>query len=81
MSASKYRCSFQLSVKGSRVCINAVFSPAITTQRWDVYVEAAWINQLRLRMKKGEKKKKESSHLSYCYLCLGKLAFTDDATP
>lgn len=52
MSASKYRCSFQLSVKGSWVCINAVFSPAITTPRWDVYAEAAWINQLRLWMKK-----------------------------
>lgn len=76
MSASKYRCSFQLSVKGSRVCINAVFCAAITTQRWDVIVAAACINQLCCRpIASG------SSRLTYCYLCLGKLAFTGDATP
>lgn len=73
MSASKYRCSFQLSVKASWVCITVRFCVLCCNNNpeMDVYVEAAWINRLCWSHQAVDKK--GSAHWSYCYLRLGNL--------
>lgn len=78
MSASKYRCSFQLSVKGSWVCINVRFCVFCCNNNPEMgCFSGSCLDQPALLLQTNSSHqavdKKESPHCSYCYLCLGNL--------
>lgn len=75
MSASKYRCSFQLSVKGSWVCINVRFCVFCCNNNPEMgCLCRSCLDQPALLLQTSSSHqavdKKESAHWSYCYLCL-----------